>query len=162
MTNQVSLENILKRVLSGDALKNVQDFVLFLQDNGFQMEYNPNEYTENKWTGAIGGTIGNSIGYMYINPGSSFPDPWTIWLNEYDFIDDDSAEAKELKDFLWENVNICSRCHEGWEKCGGGEKTVMGKKFESLCHSPMVFYAPDAQKLLMLEKLLLRINTDKC
>ena len=157
MSKQKSPEEIMNLVLSGETLKNAIDFVAFLRANDLQIEYNPDENAENKWTGAIGGVVGNSIGYMYINSGTNFPDPWTIWLNEYDFDDNDSAED-EIKNFLWENVNICSRCNPNWENCGGGEKIVLGKKFENLCHSPMFFYTPDAQTLEMLKKLMLKVN----
>ena len=158
MANQKSLENIIKLTLSGESQKNALDFVIFLRENELQIEYNPDECAEGKWTGAIGGIVGDSIGYMYVNPGTNFPDPWNIWLNEYDFYYDGSAEVGELKNFLWENVNNCSRCNPNWEKCGGGEKTVLGKKFESLCHSPMFFYTPDAQKIDMLKKVMLKVK----
>ena len=161
MENQKNLENTINLVLSGDMLKNALDFVNFLRENGLQIEYNPKEHADCKWTGAIGGTVGDSIGYMYVKSGTNFPDPWTIWLNEYDFNDDGSAEVGELKNFLWENVNNCSRCHSKWEKCGGGERIVLGKKFESLCHSPMFFYTPDGQKLEMIKKLMLKVKERK-
>ena len=158
MENQKSPENTMTLVLNGDMQKNALDFVNFLHENEFQISYNPNEYADGKWTGAIGGTVGDSIGYMYVNSGTDFPDPWNIWINEYDFNDDGSSEASELKNFLWENVNNCTRCNPNWEKCGGGEKIVLGKKFESLCHSPMFFYTPDSQKLDMIKKLMLKVR----
>ena len=158
MSEQKSLENVINLVLKDETKENALNFTAFLRAKKLQIEYNPNEYGESKWTGAIGGVVGDSIGYMYINSGADFPDPWNIWLNEYDFNDSGSAEDGELKNFLWENVNKCSRCNTNWEKCGGGEKTVLGKKFDSLCHSPMFFYTPDAQKLEMLKKLILKVN----
>ena len=161
MSIQKSPEETMNLILSGDTLKNAIDFVAFLRANEFQMEYNPDENAESKWTGAIGGIVGDSIGYMYVNSGTNFPDPWTIWLNEYDFYDNGSAEDDVLQNFLWENVNKCSRCNPNWENCGGGEKIVLGKKFENLCHSPMFFYTPDALKLEMLKKLMLKIKENQ-
>ena len=152
------LEDTIKLVLSGEALKNALDFAAFLHDNNLQTEYNPQEHEDGKWTGAIGGVVGDSIGYMYIRSGESFPEPWNIWLNEYDFDDDGSDGDAALKDFIWDNVNNCTRCNPNWEKCGGGEKVVLGRKFENLCHSPMFFYVPDAQKLEKLKKIIIKIK----
>jgi len=161
MAEQITLENVINHVLSGDALKNALDFADFLRTNEFHIDYNPDESdknNENKWTGAIGGVVGDSIGYLYINTGADYPDPWNIWLNEYDFDDDGSAGDNELKELVWGNVNNCAKCHPNWEKCGGGERMVFGKKFERLCHSPMYFYMPDADKLDMLKKLMLKLK----
>ena len=158
MPEQKSLEDIMNLTLSGETLKNALDFVDFLRENEFKIEYNPNEYAENKWTGAIGGVVGWSMGYMYINPGTDFPDPWNIWLNETDIHDDGSADNDELRELIWANANYCARCNPNWENCGGGEKTILGKKFENLCHSPMYFYMPDAQKLEKLKKFMLKIK----
>lgn len=156
-----SVEEVMKLVLHEDALENALDFASFLRDSGFQMEYNPREYEEGKWTGAIGGIIGNSIGYMSVSTGTDCPAPWTIWLNEYDFDADDSPEDQELKELVWAHVSNCTRCHHNWAHCGGGERTVFGRRFERLCHSPMFFYAPDAHKLEKIKRLLLRIRKSR-
>lgn len=164
--NTPKIEDIINHVLSGDMQKNALDFVDFLSANGFQTEYNPDEYEENKWTGAIGGVVGDSIGYMFVRAGTNCPDPWNIWLNEYEFDYSSSAEDDELKEFIWKNVNGCSKCNPNWENCGGGERVVLGKKFDRLCHSPMSFYVPDAQELEKLKKLLLKVkqkrDNDRC
>ena len=158
MSEQKSIEGTLNQVLGGEALKNALDFTAFLRANAFSFEDNPDEHEEGKWSGAIGGTVGDSIGYMYINSGENYPDPWNIWLNEYDFDDDGSAEDGELKEFLWGNVNECTRCNPNWETCGGGDKMILGKEFKNLCHSPMFFYMPDAQNMEKLKRLLLKIK----
>jgi hypothetical protein len=161
MEKQIILDDVLSLVLSGDTLGSARDFTAFLRENGFQIEHNRDENDENKWSGAIGGIVGNSIGYMYVNPGANFPDPWTIWLNEIDYYSGGSADDDEMKNFVWEHVNHCSRCNPNWEKCGGGEKTVFGKTFDRLCHSPMYFYMPDAHTLAKLKMLMLKIMQNK-
>ena len=164
MADRILLENVMNHVLSGDTLKNALDFVAFLRANEFLLDYNPdesdknNENIENKWTGAIGGVVGDSIGYLYVNSGADFPDPWNIWLNEYNFDDAGSAADNELKEFVWGKVNHCAKCNPNWENCGGGERTVFGKKFERLCHSPMYIYMPDTRNLDMLKRLMLKIK----
>ena len=173
MAEQIILENVMNHVLSGDALENALDFAAFLRANDFHFDHNPDESAESdksdestesdtnnesKWTGAIGGVVGDSIGYLYVNAGADFPDPWNIWLNEYDFDDDGSADANELKEFVWGNVNYCAKCNPDWENCGGSEQTVFGKNFDRLCHSPMFVYMPDAERLEKLKKLMLKIK----
>ena len=158
MSEQKSLEKVMNLVLSGETLKNALDFIEFLRANEFNIEYNPNEHAEGKWTGAIGGVVGWSIGYMYVRSEENPQKHWIIWLNETEFNYDDSAEDDELKAFIWENANHCSRCNPNWEKCGSGEKAILGKKIENLCHSPMCFYMPDAKALEKLKKVMLKVK----
>lgn len=157
----IEAEDIISLISKADTQENARDFVAFLRGNAFPLTYNPDEYEEDEWSGAIGGVVGDSIGYMSVRPGARSPHTWTIWLNEYGFDAGGLAEDEELKAFVWENVNLCTRCHSDWENCGGGEAVVFGRTFERLCHSPMVFNVPDAQKLGMLKKLLLRIGQKK-
>ena len=157
-TPEPKVENIVNEILAGEMQKNALDFIAFLRGNDFYMEFNPNEYEKGKWSGAIGGVVGDSIAYMFVSPGTKFPCPWNIWLNEYDFNCDGSADDEELKEFIWANLNHCGKCNPDWEKCRGGDKTVFGRKFDSLCHSPMFFYTPDAQKLEKIKKLFLKIK----
>ena len=155
------IEDIINEVLISEIRENALNFVAFLHANEFQMEFNPNEYEEGKWTGAIGGVVGDSIAYMLIHPGTESLSPWVIWLNEYDFDCDCSPSDEELKEFIRNNLNQCGKCHSDWEKCRGGEKTVFGKEFNSLCHSPIYFAVPDAQKLGKLKQLLLKIKRNR-
>lgn len=152
-----SVEDIMRLALPEDAVKPALDFAAFLRDAGFQMDYNPREYGEGKWSGALGGTIGDSIGYMYVGVNPDMP-PWTIWLNTVAFVPDNSPQDEDLKALVWEHVSGCTRCHPDWANCGGGERVVLGRRFERLCHSPLAFCAPDAPTLERLQKLLLRIR----
>ena len=161
MPGQATLEDIMDLALSGDTLADALGFAAFLRAEGLHIEYNPDEQAQGKWTGAIGGVVGDSIGYMYVDSGADFPAPWCIWLNEYEFDDSGSEEDDALKHFLWANVNKCTRCNPDWEHCGGGDRTVLGKTFERLCHSPMFFYMPDTEKLRMLKKLMPKVYTKR-
>jgi len=161
MSEMQLLENTMNIVLSGNTLKNALDFTAFLREHRFQIEYNPNEESENKWTGAIGGVVGDSIGYLYICSGTNFPNPWSIWLNELEYSNEGLADDDELNHFIWENINPCGKCNSNWEKCGGVEKTILGKKFDRLCHSPMIIYTPDTHKLDKVKKLMLKLKQKK-
>ena len=130
-TPTVKIEDVINNALEGNTKENLLEFVAFLRANDFQMEYNPNEYHENFWSGAIGGVVGDSIGYMAINGN---PGPWVVWFNAYDFYESDPLDD-EMKQTIWAKVSYCGKCNDNWENCYIGEKTILGKTFEKLCHS---------------------------
>ena len=68
-------EETITRVLTGDTLQNALDFVALLRANNLQIEYNPGEYKENKYTGAIGGVVGGQYRIYVHPPRHSFPRP---------------------------------------------------------------------------------------
>lgn len=150
MSEHTVIENAITK-LDGETQKNVLDFIDFLRENEFQIEYNPNEYEEDKWSGAIGGVVGNSIGYMVVN---GVPRPWTVWINSYDF-GDVSTIDDAIKEAIWACLSKCGKCNPEWEKCRGGSKTILGKEFDDLCHSPLMIINPDTEKLKNIEKMLL-------
>ncbi|MCL2518490.1 MAG: hypothetical protein FWF15_08015, partial [Oscillospiraceae bacterium] len=136
----------INEVLSGDAQQNALEFISFLRANDILLEAN----SEGEgW--AVGGVVGNSMGYMIVNGVAK--ELW-LWFNDCDFetgvpVDD------ELKEFTWAHVSPCGHCHEGWKTCGGGNRTIFGREFEWLCHSPMMFTNFEADKLENIKKLML-------
>ena len=139
--------------LSGDAQKNALDFAAFLRAKDISLN---GSGKGGDWSGwAVGGTTGDSIGYMIVNGKDEFPGPWTVWFNTCDF-KSDADEA--LKEAAWAHASPCGKCHKGWADCGGGERTIFGKEFESLCHSPMMFSNPDARELEYAKKLMLMLK----
>ena len=106
-TPNPQIEDIINEVLAGEMRKDALDFAAFLHANDFQMEFNPNEYEKGKWTGAIGGVVGDSIAYMLIHPGTESLSPWVIWQNDCDFDYDSSPTSEMLKKFIWNNLNQC-------------------------------------------------------
>ena len=156
-TPNLKIEDIINNTQNGDSKKNVRDFVGFLHENNFQIEYNPNEYYESYWSGAIGGVVGDSIGYMAVNGN---PGPWNVWFNAYDF-DENDALDDEMKEAIWANLSHCVKCNDGWVTCRGGEKTILGKTFDNLCHSPFCVINPDAKTMQIMKKLLLVLKQKK-
>ena len=157
----VQIEEKIKVILSGDAQKNALDFAAFLRGNGIWVNYNPDE-SENKpiWNGAVGGIVGNSIGYMSINGDEGGIGPWTFWFNSCDFDGSDSADD-EFKNAIWSFASPCGKCHDGWEKCMGvGKRTILGKEFENQCHSPLMFCNPDAKTLENMKKFLIYLKPE--
>ncbi len=149
----MGIEETIRDVLSCDTQKNAMDFVSFLRENELPVTANDDG---GGW--AVGGTVGDSKGYMVINGAADFPGPWTVWLNSCDF-DDGALADDELKETAWAHASDCGRCHAGWKDCGGGERTIWGKTFERLCHSPLMFTDPDAKTVGNLEKLLLMLSS---
>ena len=144
------IENVINEKLTGDAQKNALDFVAFLQANDLKIEPNGDDF--GGW--AVGGVVGDSLGFMLINGVAEVPGPWTIWFNSCDFGDADLV-SDDLKETVWANTSICGKCHANWETCGGDDRIIFGRKFERLCHSPLMFNNPDAGTLENMQKLML-------
>lgn len=161
MGEQKTIEGKIKEILSGDALKNALNFVTFLQENHISLDYNPSESEKwSTWNGAVGGIVGNSIGYVTIDGNENCPGPWTFWFNSCDFDGSDLADD-EFKNAIWAFASPCGRCHENWEKCmGSGKRTILGKEFENQCHSPLMFCNPDAETLENMKKFLLYLKPE--
>ena len=142
------IENIINEKLNGESKQNALDYIAFLQANEISLDSNNDG---EGW--AVGGIVGNSIGFMLINGTENMPGPWTMWLNSCDFGDADVDD--ELKEAVWSHASPCGKCHAGWKDCGGGERVIFGKKFDHLCHSPLMFTNPDSKTLESLKKIVL-------
>jgi len=162
MSVKILIEDIISERLTGDAQKNAIGFAAFLRANEFQLDYNVSESEKHGiWNGAVGGVVGDSLGYITINGGDDGTGPWTFWFNECDF-DGSSSMDEEFKNAIWAFASPCGKCHEGWEKCMGvGKRTILGKEFENQCHSPLMFCNPDAKTLEYMQKFLLCLKQNK-
>jgi len=148
MAEQKTIEEQINIVLSGETQNNILDFVAFLRENELSLDSNGDG---EGW--AVGGIVGNSIGFMLVNGVAEMPGPWTIWFNSCDF--GDKPADDELKETAWNHASPCGHCHAGWKDCGCGDRTIYGREFKELCHSPLMFTAPDAKTLENLERLIL-------
>ena len=144
----LAIEAKINDILTGDSVKNALDFIAFAREGGISFE--PNE-EGNGW--AVGGTVGDSIGYMIISNDVQMPAPWVIWFNSCDFDCGDAVDDK-IKETAWSHASQCGHCHEGWKDCGGGDRMIFGKEFEMLCHSPLMFTEPDAETLAHMIELI--------
>ena len=153
MSEKITIEEKMNETLSGDSLKNALDFAAFMRSNEISLDSND----DNGEGWAVGGVVGNSIGFMLVNGAADMPGPWTIWFNSCDFNGEDSV-SEDLKETAWAHASPCGKCHDGWKDCGNGERTIFGRKFENLCHSPLMFTNPDAKTLENLKKLILLVK----
>ena len=146
---EYQIENIIGEKLSGDSQKNALDFISFLRAHEISLDSNGDGMG---W--AVGGTVGDSTGFMLVNGEANMPGPWTVWFNSCDFKNGETADG-DMKKTAWEHASKCGRCHAGWETCGNGDRIIFGREFKSLCHSPLMFTDPDKITLENLKKLVL-------
>ena len=150
--NQIGIDDKIREVLTGDSLKNALDFTAFLRANRVTLTSN------NDGSGwAVGGIVGNSLGFMMVNGAANMPGPWTMWFNTCDF-KDNGAVDDETKQAAWDHASECGRCNAGWKTCGNGDRHIFGKKFENRCHSPLMFTNPDSKTLESVKKLILMLQ----
>ena len=101
----------------------------------------------------IGGTYGNSPAYMMLDDkGKNIG----VWLNlEVDF--DDNLFDDELRDFILNHVVVCpqSMCVSPYCDNSKNKYSLLGKEFESTCHSPIAFLNPDTATYENMKKLFL-------
>jgi hypothetical protein len=153
MPEKIILESIINEKLTGSSKETALSLAAFYRANDILLES-----SEDGGGWAVGGIVGNSLGYMIVTGEESMPGPWTLWFNSCDFDEGECPADDELKETAWSHASKCGRCHAGWKDCGGGKRTIFGKEFEWLCHSPMMFCAPDATTLENMKKLLLMIK----
>ncbi len=148
---QTKIEDAINEKLTGDAQRNALDFIAFLRTNEISLDSNGDG---EGW--AVGGIVGNSVGFILVNGAEQMPGPWTVWFNSCDF--GGGAADDELKETAWAHTSKCGHCHAGWKDCGGGDRTIFGKEFEWLCHSPLMFTNPDTETLQNVNKLILLLK----
>ena len=135
------IEDKMKSVLIGDALKNALDFAEYLQANEFAVNDHEVSYK------------GKAVCYMHIAEGEDYPCPWTIWSEgNYSVENPEIPLGEGMKEIAWANVNKCSSC--GGDCAPGKRGAIFGKEFDSLCNAVMAFYIPNAEVLECVKKLL--------
>lgn len=154
------IENAIKEKLNGE--KNALDFVAFLQANAISADIHD---SGDGWSVMY---KGESIGFIIITGGATEGiGPWTIWLNVCDFGDPSRARADgHLQEIAWKHTNVCGHFTSGGKNCGCGDQpgrrvTIFGKDFDNICHSPLMFINPDADKLDAVKKLLLLVKRNR-
>jgi len=132
------IENDFEKILSGDSLKNAQDFVAFLKANDIMPDNSGDCYCYK----------GEELFVMHVYEG----DTWFIYWDVIDGLEDLLDE--NLKNFIWDNVMICrGECGcLNWPR--GGSKIVFGKEFKSTCSSLVHFSNPGGEALINIKKLV--------
>ena len=143
-----AIEEAIREKLKGDAQKNALDFVAFARANGWTNddEYSSNFYYRGKPTFVL----------LCFEKSENYPDgEWGIY-NYPTSEHDDFPLDESMKDFLWANVKTCTgQCGcPNWPR--GGNQTVYGKEFQSVCSSTITFSNPDAEALEKIKVLMER------
>jgi len=140
-----------RRSSSGGALKNALDYVAFLRENGFSIEWN---IKHNGWN------VKKKKAYpafLNVGGGSGDTNDFGIVFNSGDFkgpADDD------LKEFAWAHVLVCPSGCGGTEICEMSQKriSVFDRDFENVCIAPLDFWNLGEEELEKAKKLIMMLK----
>jgi len=142
----ITAEDYFKGKLIGDRLDDARNLITFLADNGIM-------------PGGGGGDfwIYRDKGLFVIHAYGDEDNNWFIYghLENLESFPIDEG----MKEFVWKNIRICTgQCGcPNWPR--GGDKTVFGKEFKSVCSSVFMFQNPKNETLENIKKLVkLQLN----
>ena len=142
--NNLTVEETLKKTLSGGSLSNAFGFAAYLRSIGMEPE-DTRFFYKGEHTCII-------ISFQHDDFPCGF---WVVCdcpIEEYDGFPLDES----VKEFARANVKICDKC--GGDGCGhenmGANKMIFGQYFEGVCSSECQFNAPDAADLEKIKKLM--------
>ena len=154
-TLKPKIEDIIADVLDGDTLENALDFVEFLRAN----KLSPRWASLNAWAVSYKNQrvcyirLFGTAHYHNLEEGS-----WHINHVNYGQTDLERDENKRyisderLKDMVWNNVRHCAKCYN----CKPGNVvTVLGKRFDEVCHSWLMMKNPDIDTINCAKEIIL-------
>ena len=161
------IEDVICDVFIGDTQKNALDFIAFMRANEMPPPDEP-EY-ENCWDIMLKNEVVCFVHLVSANENNTkaltifsdqVPGTWITWSdneNNGEYIDVPVDE--HIKKIAWENVKNCS------EDCGGDckpgrRKRVLGKEFDHLCASALLFENPDSEALECVKEMVLARKHD--
>jgi hypothetical protein len=146
------IEDVAGDFVTGDNLKNLQDFLGFLKDN----KLTPQWQSSNSWKVSY---KSKSVCYIRLNDKEKY---WSLdhsqftrekWFTDYDKYITDAG----LKEFVLEHINA-PRC-TGRECKGRQNMTILGKKFDEVCNCwSLSVKAPGGAELEDYKKFILVIK----
>jgi len=143
--NEPVIEDEMKTKLRGDTLKNALGFVAYVRASGLT---NDDEYCNNFYY------LNTPTFVLLCFENENYPEgEWGIYnspIRDYEGIPLD----EELKEFSRNNVRICTgQCGcPNWPR--GGNQTVFGKEFKSVCSSVVMYPNPDAEALEKIKRII--------
>ncbi|MCL2363538.1 MAG: hypothetical protein FWC71_02615 [Defluviitaleaceae bacterium] len=147
------IELAIKEKLTGEKQQNALDFIYSMQKEGFTFE----GWSDGDGEGWDPTYNGNGFGCVLIHDDFMF----FIGLN-WDVSRSTSEADDALKAFAWAHTTICpqSPCAPPYCENNNNRWQIFGREFESTCHSPLQFIAPDAKTLENIKKLLMATKSD--
>jgi len=140
------IENAIKEKLTSEKQKNALDFIASMRENDFSFERFDDE--GGGWDPTYNG---KGFGCVLV------ADDFMFFIGlDWDFGRNDIVVDDELKEFAWAHTTICpqSPCKPPYCENNKNRWQIFGKQYESTCHSPLQFIAPDAKTLDNVKKLL--------
>ena len=142
------IEDVIQKVLTGDAQKNALDFIAHLragdEPEKFTIVMN-DENDESGWSAT-------HLGFIVITGSDDFPGPWTMWLEANNLGESGAPVDEDVKEFAWTHVSPCGSCGG---TCSPGTSTkVFGKGFENVCQHNLMFTNPDAEAVAYMKKIV--------
>ena len=132
---KLNIEDVIPQYLDGDMRRTALDFAAWLRLN----KLTPGQYGINRWKASNKGT-----GICFIVLGSNVwkkHDSWVIRLDLTHIMEYEEAMINEgLQEFVWSNIHHCWHC----AGCAPGlDMTIMGKEYQGLCKT-MIIYSGDS------------------
>jgi len=154
------IEEAITGVLKGEAQKNALEFVDYLKSNGFVFHDSDNYFWhptyKNKELCVINVEINDDGTSSFDTMWSLLPSAWENWS------DGENMECpvdERTKEIIWANVRPCEITDCG--DCSPGIcKIILGKEFKNLCGCFLGIYAPDAETVDCMKKLVDGIKND--
>ena len=141
------IEDVIPEYMNGDMNESALDFVAWLRSN----KLTPGQYGINRWKVSNKGT-----GICFIVLGSNVWKQHDSWVIRLDLTHIKEYEAEMLneglKEFVWANIHHCWHC----AGCAPGvDMTIMGKEYQGLCKT-MILYScdPGETEINAIKKLL--------
>jgi len=154
MTKNVSkpkIDDVINDVLIDEKRKNALAFVAYLRAN----KMNPGWAATNTWTlkhkGKLMLTIRLTGADYFTHRKTIESDSWLISPPFDRTSDYNDVPIDGFKETVWANVNYCAGCI----KCRPGNTyTLIGKQFNSVCNSMVVFVNPGADEIECVKQLM--------
>ena len=136
-----NIEDAFEKTLSGDRLKNAQDVFAFLKANDVMPETVESDCWNYRGKGLF-------VIHAYENDNGN----WFIYGNVENI--EGFPICEEMRKFVWANARICNKICGCREAPRGGDKTILGKKFENTCSCDIWLQSPDAETLEVFKKFV--------
>ena len=148
------IENAIMEKLIDEAQANTLDFIAFMKNNDFSCERYRTENAGVRFNPAYKGDMFGSAGVF--NDGG-----FVLWIGSVECFADCEPVNSELKELAWSHVVHCPQekhCKPLYCENSKRPWKIFGKEYESTCHAPLAFFAPDAKTLTGMKELLLLLK----
>ena len=126
-TTKPKIDDVIENYLSGEPLKNLQDFIAYLRE----IKLSPRWASTNAWASKHKSQLVSTIRLQGSSALELKENEWVVHMLEkfgHNYLDE-FISCEKFKEVVWNNIKPCNRC----SSCGPRNKEYMGKKFDSIC-----------------------------